>query len=175
MSHPVSTRFVPVIQGLLREAWESDPKHGASAADGWIEVVEGFAFMRAVLPAIDSCSASAAATIKSKMDSSVIAGAAYNGLTVTGFKEVKAAVESTYECLGITCADVKAMIDPVSKRFLWEPCDDNVVGGNGAPPSTCTQPTLAPVIVLSIACGVIVTLCLVREFQGRGAEVKDRV
>ena len=38
----VGQMYVPVIQGLLREAWESDPKQGASAADGWIEVVEGF-------------------------------------------------------------------------------------------------------------------------------------
>ena len=109
------------------------------------------------------------------MDSSVIADAAYNGLTITGFQEVKAAVESVYECLGIKCADVNAMIDPVSKEVLWQPCNDGDTASNGRDPTGCTRPTMMPVIVLSIACGVIVTLCLGREFQGRGAEVNDRV
>ena len=130
--------------------------------------------MQAVLPRIAACSASGAATIKSKMDSSVIAKTAYNGLDANGFNAVKAALEPTYSCLGITCADVSSMVDPDTSVPLWQPCSD-AIGGSGGSPCACTTPTMAPVIVLSIVTGIVVTLFLTREFQGRGAEVNDRV
>ena len=45
-------------QGMLREAWEVNKEPGG--ADGYVEVAEGFAFARAVLPRVATCSASAA-------------------------------------------------------------------------------------------------------------------
>lgn len=32
------------------------------------------------------------------------------------------AIESVYPCLGISCADVNAMVDPATTALLWQPC-----------------------------------------------------
>ena len=40
-----------------------------------------------------------------------------------GYLAVVRAAESTFSCLGITCADVKAMVDS-SGNALWEACID---------------------------------------------------
>ena len=60
--------FVPILQGLFREAWEVDITLAGvhSGADGFIEDVEGWAFASAVLPRIDNCSTTAAATVVSE-------------------------------------------------------------------------------------------------------------
>jgi len=121
----VSQMFVPVIQGLLREAYEVDPKEveTTKGADGFIEVVEGWAFARAVLPAIANCSAKAADKIKDNMNT---IGLGPSGPHLKdGYVPVKAAVESTYKCLGISCLDVNAMVTPFkTDQTLWEPCVD---------------------------------------------------
>ena len=61
--------FVPILQGLFREAWEVDDTLAGvhSGADGFIEDVEGWAFASAVLPRIDSCDTAAAATVVSPL------------------------------------------------------------------------------------------------------------
>ena len=106
---------IPLIQGTLKYAYNSDPKtttgyctadadktaltSTADCAKAW---AEGWAFAAAILPRIDQCSATAAATIKTNIEISAskpMAG---------GFAAVKTAMESTYPCLGITCADVGA-------------------------------------------------------------------
>jgi hypothetical protein len=119
---------VPVIQGMLREAYEVDPKEVEQhqGADGFIEVVEGWAFARAVLPSIAECSTAAAQTITENMDTIALG---VNGLHLKdGYMAVKAAVESTYECLGISCADVNAMVNPFkTEQLLWQPCVDGQV------------------------------------------------
>ena len=106
---------IPLIQGTLKYAYNSDPKtttgyctadadktaltSTADCAKAW---AEGWAFAAAILPRIDQCSSTAAATIKTNIEISAskpMAG---------GFAAVKTAMESTYPCLGITCADVGA-------------------------------------------------------------------
>jgi len=128
---------VPVIQGLLREAYEVDPRNHEETrgADGFVEVAEGWAFTRAVLPAIHTCSAEAATKIKKNMDT--IALGAEGEHMPDGFVAVKAAVESTYPCLGISCADVNAMVTPwKTDELLWQPCTDEA---NSAKDATATQ------------------------------------
>mmetsp|Transcript_89066 Transcript_89066/g.157660 ORF Transcript_89066/g.157660 Transcript_89066/m.157660 type:complete len:409 (-) Transcript_89066:46-1272(-) len=121
--------MVPVIQGMLREAFEVDPKETEThrGADGFIEVVEGWAFARAVLPAINACSSQAAEIITRNMDTIHLGE---NGQHLPdGYKAVKAAVESTYLCLGISCSDVNAMVNPFKTgQLLWEPCKDEDLG-----------------------------------------------
>mmetsp|Transcript_23693 Transcript_23693/g.52259 ORF Transcript_23693/g.52259 Transcript_23693/m.52259 type:complete len:390 (+) Transcript_23693:65-1234(+) len=146
-----SRLFVPIIQGLLREAWESDPMldYLTGGADGFIEVVEGWAFSRAVLPAIDVCSPVAAATIARNMDT---IGLGPNGthFLPDGFDAVKAALESTYECLGISCSDVNAMVDETG-AFLWQPCAGADIAVAGSIRSTWHR--LAIAAALSILLG----------------------
>ena len=61
--------FVPVIQGMVREAYEVDPNGGAADADGFVERAEGWAFTAAVLPLIAECNPVNATTIRTNMDS----------------------------------------------------------------------------------------------------------
>ena len=106
---------IPLIQGTLKYAWLADPaidgtwcayEAGNTAltasdycATAW---ADAWAFAAAILPRIDQCSSTAAATIKTNID--IAAATPMAG----GFAAVKAAMESTYACLGITCADVGA-------------------------------------------------------------------
>jgi len=139
----VAQMQVPVIQGLLREAYEVDPKeaeqHGG--ADGFIEVVEGWAFARAVLPAIAQCSTDAADIIVKNMDT-IVRGVDGPHLE-DGYMAVKAAVESTYECLGISCSDVNAMINfHKTDQFLWEACNASTIGTAPKPSKEAGEETV---------------------------------
>ena len=62
---------------------------------------EGAVFTAAVLPLVAECSPSAAETISSQMKFGL-----YDAGTYPSWTEVKEAFESTYSCLGITCAQV---------------------------------------------------------------------
>ena len=131
----VGLMYVPVLQGMMREAYEVDPVvHGrVGGDDGFVEVCEGWAFTRAVLPRIAACSSSAAATIRANMDT-VVTGKPH---VKDGYVAVAKAVESTYACLSITCADVGAMVGSDSK-YLWAPCEDGKA--RGAPASQTIAP-----------------------------------
>eukprot|EP00947_MAST-08B_sp_MAST-8B-sp1_P002681 g2681.t1 len=119
----VSLAYVPVIQGMVREAYEVDPVVLDPNSDGFVEVVEGWAFTAAVLPRIAACSTTAADTIRKNMDT--VPESKQANRVVDGINAVLAAVESTYPCLGITCADVSAMVNPDNTaQFLWTPCQD---------------------------------------------------
>ena len=99
-------------QGLLKYAWKADPVNGNScngeagnnaatvAADCAKSWAEGWAFSAAVLPQIAQCDAGAATTIRDNLD---VANAEP---MKDGVAAVKAAVESTYQCMGISCTDV---------------------------------------------------------------------
>merc|ERR1712157_435254 len=65
---------------------------------------EGAVFAAAVLPLIHSCDAAAAKTISDnmKIDATAPMG--------DGYAAVKAAFESTYSCLGITCEQVGGIL-----------------------------------------------------------------
>merc|ERR1719311_1709409 len=87
---------VPLVQGTLKYAFKADPansagdcaadagKNAMTATDGCVKSwAEGWAFAAAVLPQLDQCSSTVAATVKTNLD-----------------------IESTYGCLGITCEHV---------------------------------------------------------------------
>lgn len=61
----VGQMAVPVIQGTLRETWETS--EGAAVADGAVEVAEGWAFAAAVLPLIDRCDPAAATIVSTNL------------------------------------------------------------------------------------------------------------
>ena len=111
----VSQMTVPLVQGMLKYAWKADPaKAGDCSADaGKAEAAvssgcaqswaEGWAFAAAVLPQVHKCDASAATKIKENLDIESTAGPMTGGV-----KAAKDAIESVYDCLGISCTDVGA-------------------------------------------------------------------
>ncbi len=112
----VSQMTVPLVQGMLKYAWKADPAQsgGSCASDaGKAEAAvsstcakswaEGWAFAAAVLPQVHKCDASAATKIKENLDIESTAGPMTGGV-----KAVKDAIESVYDCLGISCTDVGA-------------------------------------------------------------------
>jgi len=129
---------VPLVQGTLKYAFKADPANtagdctadatntgltaDAGCAKSW---AEGWAFAAAVLPQVHACDAAAATTIKTNLD--IAASAPMAG----GFAAVKTAIESTYACMGITCADVGAYSDSTA-------CVDPVASSDAA-----TAPALA--------------------------------
>lgn len=99
----ISSVKVPLIQGTLREAYEVDENGGADEADGLVEAAEGWAFASSVLPFIAECDPQAAEIVRSNVFLNE------SPLVKDGFRAVKTAIESTYECLGLSCTDVGAM------------------------------------------------------------------
>ena len=112
----ISQMTVPLVQGMLKYAWKADPVQsgGSCASDaGKAEAAvssacakswaEGWAFAAAVLPQVHKCDASAATKIKENLDIESTAGPMTGGV-----KAVKDAIESVYDCLGISCTDVGA-------------------------------------------------------------------
>ena len=108
---------VPLVQSTIKYAWKTDPAHGEdcsedagktamTAGDTCVESwAAGWAFAAAVLPQVHQCNAAAATTIRDNVD--ITAAEPMKD----GFAAVKAALESTYTCLGITCTDVGAYSD----------------------------------------------------------------
>ena len=106
---------VPLVQSTIKYAWRADPTHGEdcsedagktamTASDMCVESwAAGWAFAAAVLPQVHQCDAGAAEMLRANLD---IAAAAP---MKDGFVKVKTAIESTYACMGITCADVGAL------------------------------------------------------------------
>eukprot|EP00571_Detonula_confervacea_P007250 CAMPEP_0172330940 /NCGR_PEP_ID=MMETSP1058-20130122/61665_1 /TAXON_ID=83371 /ORGANISM="Detonula confervacea, Strain CCMP 353" /LENGTH=539 /DNA_ID=CAMNT_0013048177 /DNA_START=105 /DNA_END=1724 /DNA_ORIENTATION=- len=132
-----SKMYIPMIQGAMRYAYKVEMLQG-----GETEKAEGATFAAAVLPRVNAESSSAASTI-------------YNNLSVgagsTDFKQVKAAFESVYPALGITCADVGGLWNEGEKAYYpgMEPCGDGVStmdDSSGAMISTGASLSLALVL-----------------------------
>merc|ERR1719460_2522609 len=107
---------VPLVQGTLRYAWKTGQIGGVDnkASDQSAKnSAEGSTFAAAVLPLVHACDADAAKTVSDHMKF----GAAVYGKDnnfASGTKPetaaVKAALEKTYRCLGITCAHVGGLL-----------------------------------------------------------------
>lgn len=123
-----STMFVPFIQGALRYGYLQSPPGTSKTPKA---EAEGAAFVMAVLPIVAKCNAAAAATIYNEMKP--------NSGSTADFTAVKAAFESTYQCMGIICADVGGFYDNTNARYLdgAAPCID--------PKPITKSPTRAPV------------------------------
>merc|ERR1711977_402482 len=87
--------------GALQSAYKVGNLQGASK-----EKAEGAVFSAAILPRIHACSATAAKTISDNMNMEIAEDARMSA----GFTAVKEAFESTYACLGMTCAHVGGLI-----------------------------------------------------------------
>jgi len=92
---------VPLVQGSLRYAYKIGVQPSERSQKN---AAEGAVFTAAVLPLVANCSATAAETISSQMKFGL-----FDAGTYPSFTAVKQAFESTYSCLGITCAQVGAL------------------------------------------------------------------
>ena len=104
--------YIPMIQGSLRYAYKVDKLQG-----GEKEAAEGAAFAAAVLPRIHAANTEAAATIYGNLRV---------GAANTNSQDVKAAFESVYPQMGLTCADVGGLWSEATKSYYpgMEPCVD---------------------------------------------------
>jgi len=106
----VDQMTVPLVQGMLKYAYKADPANSGGSCEAvgdncdksW---AEGWAFAAAVLPRLHYCSTASndvAKLVKDNLDVAITAGQQMKD----GFKKLKEMVESTYSCMGITCAEV---------------------------------------------------------------------
>jgi hypothetical protein len=109
--------FVPLIQSTIRFAWILNATNADEASE-----VDAISFAASVLPIIANCSPTNAEIIYNQ-----IQGASPD------FASVKTAFEETYECLGITCADVGGYWDVGNQNYHpgAEPCSGtcSILGG----------------------------------------------
>ncbi|KAJ1459238.1 hypothetical protein M885DRAFT_435638 [Pelagophyceae sp. CCMP2097] len=117
----VEQMAVPLIQGALRYAWRSDPRGGNEtwASEGKT-LAEFNAFATAVVPLIAACDAGAAAVIA--RNAAIPDALSQSSPVPDGFAAVKAAFESTYACLGVTCADVGGLVEGAGFYAGMEQC-----------------------------------------------------
>jgi hypothetical protein len=103
---------VPLVQGTLRYA------HIIGEESGMTEKAEaeGATFAAAVLPLLHACSPEAASLVYNNMKT--------GSAEAKDFAAVKAAFESNYDCMGITCAQVGGLLQPDGETYFpgAEPC-----------------------------------------------------
>merc|ERR1719387_601147 len=115
---------VPLIQGMLKYAFKSDPANAQGSCTSGIcdkEWAEGWAFAAAVLPSLDNCNPSVAELVRENLD------VANDAPMTDGFAQLKAQVQMTYSCLGVTCADVGAFQNSAGIFTGMEVCNDAAV------------------------------------------------
>merc|ERR1719171_425753 len=121
----VDQMTVPLIQGMLKYAFKSDPANTAGSCTSGScdkEWAEGWAFAAAVLPRLHFCSTAVAEFVKANLDTANAAP------MKDGFRELKAKVESTYACMGISCADVGAFQTSAGIYAGMEACTVKIAG-----------------------------------------------
>merc|ERR1719324_2233324 len=128
----VSIMTVPLVQGTLRYAWKTGKIGGADnkpSDQSAKNSAEGSTFAAAALPLVHACDADAAKVVSDNMKFGVAVYDKTTGNFASGTKPdtsaVKAALEKTYSCLGITCAHVGSLLssDGVTPEAGMEGCD----------------------------------------------------
>merc|ERR1719424_1140863 len=127
---------VPLVQGTLRYAWKVGQTGGVDnkASDQSAKnAAEGSTFAAAVLPLVHACDAASAKTVSDHMFFGKAVYDKTTGAFTSGTKPdsaaVKAALEKTYSCLGITCAHVGGLLngDKTAAEAGMEAC--NMIAG----------------------------------------------
>jgi hypothetical protein len=127
------TLLIPQIQGALRYTRILASRVNYTGHEG--AEAEGAAFAAGVLPMIAACNPAAAATIWSNLRIKVA--------KPPDLVAVKAAFESTYKCLGITCAEVGGQWNVTVYYPNAGPCVDVVAPApSAAAPSATKAPTV---------------------------------
>jgi len=101
----VKIMTVPLIQGTLHSAYMYDVMDEKTEE----KQAETATFAASILPIVHACSPGNATIIYNNLRVG-------NDNTNVSFKEVKVALESVYDCLGIDCVDVGGIVDGNSKN-----------------------------------------------------------
>jgi len=134
---------VPLVQGTLRYAY----KIGEVPSDrSQKNAAEGATFAAAVLPMVASCNAAAAATVTSNVKFGL-----YDAGTYPNYANVLEAMESTYTCLGITCAHVGSLSASVSGFSAKASCTANLVHAAYDSAAAKVAPVEAVTVVITAA------------------------
>jgi len=128
----VELMSIPLVQGSLRYAYKMGMMNDVSSKSK----AEGAAFSAAILPRVAKCSAKHAKTISDNLNQE---NSMAKPLADT-FKAIKEAFESTYSCMGMTCADVGGLWLTEGYHPGAEPCGTGASGGGSAPAATTAAP-----------------------------------
>jgi hypothetical protein len=137
--------WIPIIQGTLRYAWILDDVNNPGALLTEKAQAEGAIFAAAVLPVVHSCDPNAAATIYENL-----------GLKANirvNFVEVKAAFESCYESMGISCGAVGGVVNNAGTGYDAEavrPCDFDATNQFSSAASTLTVSSFVAASILLV-------------------------
>jgi hypothetical protein len=134
------TLLIPQIQGALRYTRVLASRVNYTGHEG--AEAEGATFAAGVLPMIAACNPAAAATIWSNLR--------IKAAKAPDLVAVKAAFESTYKCLGITCAEVGGQWNVTVYYPNAGPCVDVVAPAPSAAAPTVAAPT-APTVAAPTA------------------------
>jgi len=134
----VSIMTVPLVQGTLRYAWKVGQTGGVDnkpSDQSAKNAAEGSTFAAAVLPLVHACDAASAKVVSDHMKFGTVvyddtltaaSGSKYASGTKPDTAAVKAALERTYSCLGITCAHVGGLLNKAktAAEVGMETCTD---------------------------------------------------
>jgi len=137
--------YIPLIQGTLRSAYMLEHLQGGEKEKG-----EGAAFAAAVLPRIHAANADAANIIYSNMKV---------GSTVTNFKAVKEAFESTYSQINVECDHVGGLWISLTRKYYPDasPCNSG----------SLSITLIGCIIIVAIANMFVVYFLYRRKCKGR--------
>jgi hypothetical protein len=108
----VNLMKVPMVQSVILSAYFQDKEPGNSTEEQEAMIAEGATFTAAILPFVHNCDERAAETIHTNMK--------FGGKA--NYSDVLEALELTYDCLGVTCADVGGIWDATAQRYLAPTC-----------------------------------------------------
>jgi len=144
---------IPLIQGMLKYAYESDPAAGVKTCPGDAcdkAFAEGWAFAAAVLPRLNFCDSSVAKMVKENLDLTTITGAATQASPSPhmkdGYLKFISEVEKTYPCLGITCDEVGVYMSAGVAKGGMAKCTDASTASSGSSGSADAATTAKPVV-----------------------------
>jgi hypothetical protein len=139
------------VQGTLRYAY----KIGSVVADrSQKNAAEGAVFAASVLPLVNYCNPAFATTISSNVKFGL-----FDANTFPSFADVLSAMESTYQCLGITCAQVGSL--GTAAEAVAVSCPASPPPSTPPPPPSPLAPVLAGATVVEIPVVIV-------EFQASG-------
>jgi len=101
----VQIMTIPLIQGTLRSTYAFDVLDEKTEE----KQAEIAVFAASILPMVHTCNPESATTIYTNLQLG-------KEKANTSFKEVKAALESVYDCLGINCVDVGGLVNKDRRR-----------------------------------------------------------
>ena len=104
----VKQMSIPLIQGMNRYAYKVSVLRNTGSEKS---MAEGHTFAATILPRLAHCDAAVAAMVKTNLDMYTAAEVTDGTAMTIGFADFLAAVESTYPCMGISCADIGCLLD----------------------------------------------------------------